>query len=146
MYSMIKDETKKIRITSEMAFAERSHKNLDQKDVVLPESLDDYDSLKMLQSLCNEATRVREKLNKSYRSKFFGKVRRRMDKSRKDRNIESRYDEDRRYRERAERDTGRYDRDRRSRGGDRGHSRRDDYSRRDDRHGRDYSRRRRSRS
>lgn len=146
MYSMIKEETNLIRHTSEMAFAERSHQNLDKNDVKLPESLDDYDSLKMLQSLCYEATRVKEKLNKNYRSKFFAKVKRRMDKSRKDRNIESRYDEDRRYRDRAERDTVRYDRDRRSRGGDRGHSRRDDYGRRDDRHGRDYSRRRRSRS
>jgi len=149
MYSMIKDETEKIRKSSEMAFAERSHKRLDQKDVELPESLDDYDSLKMLQSLCEEAARVKAKLNKSYRSKFFTKVRRHMEKSRKDRTIDSRYDEDRRYMDRADRDTGRYDRDRRSRGGDRyerDHSRRDDYSRRDSRRERrDYSSRRRSR-
>jgi len=133
MYSMIKKETQRIRDSDELMFS-RAHRNLDCKDHDLPEELSDSDSLKMLKSLCKEAEKVKEKLNKNYRTKFFHKVKRRMEKSSSHRDIEPRYDEER-YRDRAARDSRRYDRDsrsRRSRGGDRYESsRRDEDSPRD---------------
>merc|ERR1711920_52379 len=103
MYAMIKEETNKIRDNDEMMFTQ-SIKKLDGKDVELPKRLDGHDSLKMLKSLCEQSTRVKEKLNKNYRTKFFQLVKRKMDHAKTERYVRSRYDEERRHRDRADRD------------------------------------------